>query len=87
MFFVGLYGQHNAKKPKISKQSLDNTYDGMTPMTGSLPSPVASQMSNMTNPSKLIKLIGGRDRGRKAKSLKVLFGDFLFEIEQMFYFL
>ncbi|KAL6208948.1 hypothetical protein ACLB2K_019891 [Fragaria x ananassa] len=71
---IGLYGQHNAKKPKISKQSLDNTYDGMTPMTGSLPSPVASQMSNMTNPSKLIKLIGGRDRGRKAKSLKMPVG-------------
>lgn len=86
MFFVGLYGQHNAKKPKILKQSLDNTYDCITPMTGSIPSPVASQMSNMTNPSKFIKLIGGRDRGRKTKSLKVLF-DFLFNIALMCYFI
>ncbi|XP_050388260.1 chromatin modification-related protein EAF1 B-like isoform X2 [Argentina anserina] len=70
---IGLYGQHNAKKPKILKQSLDNTYDGMIPMIGSLPSPVASQMSNMTNPSKFIKLIGGRDRGRKTK-LKIPVG-------------
>lgn len=86
MFFVGLYGQHNAKKPKILKQSLDNTYDCITPMTGSIPSPVASQMSNMTNPSKFIKLIGGRDRGRKAKSLKVLF-DFPFNIVLLCYFI
>ncbi|KAM5563088.1 hypothetical protein ABKV19_018000 [Rosa sericea] len=71
---IGLYGQHNAKRLKISKQSLDNTYDGMTPMTGSIHSPVASQMSNMTNPSKLIKLIGGRDRGRKAKAMKMPVG-------------
>lgn len=68
---VGLYGQHSAKKPKISKQSLENTFDNITSMTGSIPSPVASQ-NNMSNTSKFIKLIGGRDRGRKAKLLKVL---------------
>lgn len=55
------------------KQSLDATFDNSTPLTGSIPSPAASQMSNMSNPTKFIKLIGGRDRGRKAKSLKVLF--------------
>lgn len=55
------------------KQSLDNTFDNITPMSGSIPSPVASQMSNMSNPNKFIKLIGGRDRGRKVKALKVLF--------------
>ncbi|XP_016650804.1 PREDICTED: chromatin modification-related protein EAF1 B-like isoform X1 [Prunus mume] len=71
---IGLYGQHIAKKPKILKQSLDNTYDSMTPMAGSVPSPVASQMSNMSNTSKFIKLIGGRDRGRKTKSLKMSVG-------------
>ncbi|XP_059431988.1 chromatin modification-related protein EAF1 B-like isoform X2 [Corylus avellana] len=67
----GLYGQPNAKKPKILKQSLDNTFDNITPMSGSIPSPVASQMSNMPNPNKFIKLIGGRDRGRKVKALKM----------------
>lgn len=72
-FSEGLYGQPNAKKPKMMKQSLDNTFDNITPMSGSVPSPVASQMSNMSNPNKFIKLIGGRDRGRKAKALKVLF--------------
>uniref|UniRef100_A0A2N9I759 Myb-like domain-containing protein n=1 Tax=Fagus sylvatica TaxID=28930 RepID=A0A2N9I759_FAGSY len=70
----GLYGQPNAKKPKMMKQSLDNTFDNITPMSGSVPSPVASQMSNMSNPNKFIKLIGGRDRGRKAKALKMSAG-------------
>jgi len=72
-FPEGLYGQPNAKKPKIMKQSLDNTFDSITPMSGSIPYPVASQMSNMSNPNKFIKLIGGRDRGRKVKALKVLY--------------
>lgn len=72
-FSEGLYGQPNAKKPKNMKQSLDNAFDNITPMSGSIPSPVASQMSNMSNPTKFIKLIGGRDRGRKVKALKVLF--------------
>ncbi|KAL5562108.1 hypothetical protein UlMin_031855 [Ulmus minor] len=66
----GLYMQHVAKKPKISKQSLENTFDNMT---GSIPSPVTSQ-NTMPNTSKFIKLIGGRDRGRKAKSLKMSAG-------------
>lgn len=67
----GLFGQHNAKKPKIMKQSLDSPFDNMTPMTGSIPSPAASQMSNMSNPNKFMKMIGGRDRGRKSKALKM----------------
>ncbi|KAJ9169764.1 hypothetical protein P3X46_017919 [Hevea brasiliensis] len=62
-----LYGQHTAKKPKILKQSLDGAFDNMAPMSGSIPSPAASQMSNMP---KIIKFITGRDRGRKPKSLK-----------------
>lgn len=69
-FCEGLYGQPNAKKPKIAKQNFDN----ITPMGGgSIPSPVASQMSNMSNTNKIIKLIGGRDRGRKVKASKVIF--------------
>lgn len=64
----GLYAQHIAKKPKTMKLSLDNTFDVST-MNGSIPSPAASQMSN---PSKFIKIISGRDRGRKVKSLKVV---------------
>ncbi|XP_061367832.1 chromatin modification-related protein EAF1 B-like isoform X2 [Gastrolobium bilobum] len=70
----GLYGQHNGKKPKIMKQSLDNALDNIASMTNSIPSPAASQMSNMPNPSKFIKIINVRDRGRKAKSLKVSAG-------------
>ncbi|XP_020539175.1 chromatin modification-related protein EAF1 B isoform X2 [Jatropha curcas] len=65
-----LYGQHTAKKPKIMKQSLD-TFDNMAPMSGSIPSPAASQMSNMPSTNKIMKLVVGRDRGRKPKSLKV----------------
>ncbi|KAA8550625.1 hypothetical protein F0562_002309 [Nyssa sinensis] len=67
----GLFGQHIMKKPKMIKQSLDNSFDNLNPIAGSLPSPVASQMSNMSNPNKFIKMFGGRDRGRKAKSLKM----------------
>lgn len=68
----GLFGQHNMKKRKMMRQSLDNSFDNLTPMAGSIPSPVASQMSNMSNPNKLIKILGVRDRGRKSKSFKVL---------------
>lgn len=80
MFFVhylhlcvpeGLYGQHIMKKPKIMRQSLDNSLDNLIPMVGSVPSPVGSSMSNMSNRNKFIKMLGGRDR-RKAKVLKVL---------------
>ncbi|KAL2336842.1 hypothetical protein Fmac_011288 [Flemingia macrophylla] len=70
----GLYGQHSVKKLKTIKQSLD-TFDNVAPITNSIPSPAASQMSNMSNPSKLIRIIsGGRDRGRKTKALKVSAG-------------
>lgn len=73
MFFEGLCGQPNAKKPKIIRQSLDNPFDNIVPMTNSIPSPAASQMSNMSNPNKFIKIISGRDRARKTKALKVNF--------------
>uniref|UniRef100_A0A2P2MU04 Chromatin modification-related protein EAF1 B-like n=1 Tax=Rhizophora mucronata TaxID=61149 RepID=A0A2P2MU04_RHIMU len=65
----GLDGLHAAKKPKTMNQSLDNTYDNMGTMTGSIPSPATSQMSNMSYTNRLIKLIG--PRGKKAKLLKV----------------
>ena len=71
--FEGFCGQPNSKKPKIMRQSLDNPLDNIVSMTNSIPSPVASQMSNMSNPNKFIKIISGRDRGRKAKALKVNF--------------
>ncbi|XP_042513267.1 chromatin modification-related protein EAF1 B-like isoform X2 [Macadamia integrifolia] len=67
----GLFGQHVAKRPKIMKQLADTSPENFAPVTGSIPSPVASQMSNMSNPNKLMKMIAGRDRGRKAKVLKV----------------
>jgi len=70
--FEGLYGQHNGKKPKIMRP-LDYPLDNIVPLTNSIPSPAASQMSNMSTPNKFIKIISGRDRGRKAKSLKVKF--------------
>ncbi|KAK4482956.1 hypothetical protein RD792_010129 [Penstemon davidsonii] len=67
----GLLGHPMTKKPKIIRQSQDNSFDNITPISGSGPSPVASQMSNMSNPNKFIKMLGGRDRGRKPKALKM----------------
>uniref|UniRef100_A0A6N2M2V0 SEC7 domain-containing protein n=1 Tax=Salix viminalis TaxID=40686 RepID=A0A6N2M2V0_SALVM len=46
----------------------------MVQMTGSIPSPALSQMSNMSNTKRFIKLIGGRERGRKNKSMKMSAG-------------
>ncbi|KAF8119046.1 hypothetical protein N665_0001s0102 [Sinapis alba] len=66
----GLYGSH-AKKQKTTKQLVENNFDGAMGLTGSIPSPAASQMSNMSNPNKSIKFIGGRDRARKIKGLKI----------------
>lgn len=69
-FLEGLFGQHIAKKHKIMRSSLDISYDNAGPIGGSAPSPVASQISN---PNRLIRYFGGRDRGgRKNKALKVL---------------
>ncbi|XP_047981880.1 chromatin modification-related protein EAF1 A-like isoform X2 [Salvia hispanica] len=65
----GLLGQHIAKKPKLMRQSQDNSFD--IPSALSVPSPAGSQMSNMSNPNQFIKMLGGRDRGRKPKSLKM----------------
>lgn len=69
----GLYVQHNAKRPKMMKQSPDDTYDNIMSVSGSIPCPMASQISSMSNQNKLMRYIGGRDRSRKAKELKVNF--------------
>ncbi|KAF8031584.1 hypothetical protein BT93_D0719 [Corymbia citriodora subsp. variegata] len=61
----------NAKKPKMIKQSSDNTFDNITSMTGSIPSPVASQMSNMSTANKLVNSTNGHDRSRKVKGFKI----------------
>ncbi|KAE8692146.1 Detected protein of confused Function [Hibiscus syriacus] len=68
-----LFGQHIAKKLKVMKQQPDNAFD-INP-SGSIPSPVGSQMSNMSNPNRIIRLINGRDRGRKAKTPKMSAGE------------
>ncbi|XP_072959370.1 chromatin modification-related protein EAF1 B-like isoform X2 [Typha angustifolia] len=70
-----VYGQHAAKRPKLLKQVPDILQEAVTPVNGSMPSPVASQMSNMSNPNKLIKIIANRDRGRKNKALKMAAGN------------
>ena len=69
--YKGLLGQHIAKKPKLMRQSQDNTFDSIPPSALSVPSPVGSQMSNMSNQNQFIRMLSGRDRGRKPKSLKV----------------
>ncbi|XP_042376811.1 chromatin modification-related protein EAF1 B-like isoform X1 [Zingiber officinale] len=68
------FGQHVAKKPKLLRQMIEASPDGLVPFAGSLPSPVASQMSNMSNSNKLIKVIASRDRARKSKALKMAAG-------------
>ncbi|KAG4138937.1 hypothetical protein ERO13_D07G163200v2 [Gossypium hirsutum] len=64
-----LYGQHNAKKLKIMKQQPDNAFD--FPPSGTIPFPAGSQKTNMSNPSKIIRLIHGCDKGRNAKTHKM----------------
>ncbi|RWR83969.1 chromatin modification-related protein EAF1 B-like protein isoform X1 [Cinnamomum micranthum f. kanehirae] len=75
---TGMYGHPGAKKPRASKQLPNASLETMTPMSGSIPSPVASQMSNMSNSNKLIKVIAGRDRDRKAKAIKMSAGQSAF---------
>ncbi|XP_055813029.1 chromatin modification-related protein EAF1 B-like isoform X2 [Solanum dulcamara] len=70
----GLFGQHVAKKPKMMRQSLENSFENVGPVGGFVPSPAASQMSNMSNPNKLMRMLSGRDQGRRAKTLKMSAG-------------
>ncbi|OQU87040.1 hypothetical protein SORBI_3003G196300 [Sorghum bicolor] len=60
-------GLHAAKKPKLLNQAPDISLEGLTPV-GPMASPAASQMSNMANPTKVIKI---STRGRKNKGLKM----------------
>ncbi|KAI4326385.1 hypothetical protein MLD38_031706 [Melastoma candidum] len=63
----GLNEQPLVKKPKLIKNSADNSIDNVT--TGSIPSSTASQ--SISNPKKILKIFSGRDGGRKANTLKV----------------
>jgi hypothetical protein len=55
--------QHASKKLKMMKQGIDSSAEA---------SRVASQMSNMANPGRFIKIIANRECGKKCKALKVL---------------
>lgn len=70
VLFAGLFG-HVTKKPKIMRQPLENLFDNNSLMSGSISSSLASQMSNVSVPNKLIKILAGRGQGRKAKVFKV----------------
>jgi uncharacterized damage-inducible protein DinB len=64
LLYVVSNGVHHAsKKLKMMKQGIDSSAEA---------SRVASQMSNMANPGRFIKIIANRERGRKCKALKVL---------------
>lgn len=71
MLFAGLFGQHITKKPKIMRQPLENLFDNDSLMSGSISSPLASQMTNVSVPNKLIQILAGRGQGRKGKVFKV----------------
>lgn len=66
----GLVGQPAMKKLKLSKPLSDMSPEAGTPATVSAPSPGASQMSNMSNPNKLMRMLSSRDRVRKNKAGK-----------------
>ncbi|KAL5219751.1 hypothetical protein ABZP36_024464 [Zizania latifolia] len=70
---IVINGQHVAKKPKLMNQGPDVSLEALAPV-GPMASPAASQMSNMPNPTKIIKIITNRDRGRKNKALKMAAG-------------
>lgn len=55
---------------KLSKQLLDMSPEAGTPATVSTPSPGAFQMSSMSNPNKIMRILTSRDRGRKNKGGK-----------------
>ncbi|GJN22105.1 hypothetical protein PR202_gb09641 [Eleusine coracana subsp. coracana] len=54
--------QHASKKLKMMKQGIDNSPAAFR---------VASQMSNMANSARFIKIIANRERGKKCKALKM----------------
>ncbi|KAI3912563.1 hypothetical protein MKW92_019843 [Papaver armeniacum] len=72
----GIGGQHVSKKPKMTKHYPDTSAENLNPLIGSIPSPVASQVSNLTNPNKHLKMHLGQNRGRKPKGVKMTSGPF-----------
>ncbi|CAH9074504.1 unnamed protein product [Cuscuta europaea] len=66
----GIFGQHVPKKPKIMRQSFENTSDNISPTPGPVPSPSASQLCSMPNTNKFTKMLTGRDLS-KVKNLKM----------------
>ncbi|VFQ95914.1 unnamed protein product [Cuscuta campestris] len=66
-----IINQHIPKKPKIMRPSLETSSEYNSPITGSAPSPSASQFSNMPNTNKFTRMLTGRDLSKKAKSLKM----------------
>eukprot|EP00252_Welwitschia_mirabilis_P004098 TRINITY_DN1429_c0_g1_i1.p1 TRINITY_DN1429_c0_g1~~TRINITY_DN1429_c0_g1_i1.p1 ORF type:complete len:1421 (+),score=348.96 TRINITY_DN1429_c0_g1_i1:323-4264(+) len=62
-----MIAQPATKKQKVSKQISDMSPEIGTPANLSAASPAASQLSNMSNPNKLMKMVPNRDRGRKIK--------------------
>uniref|UniRef100_A0A7N0ZS45 Uncharacterized protein n=1 Tax=Kalanchoe fedtschenkoi TaxID=63787 RepID=A0A7N0ZS45_KALFE len=67
----GTVGEPNAKRPKTVKQTLESSFESPGFNNRMVPSPVASQISNKPHPFKIMRMIGGRDRARGTKSLKV----------------
>ncbi|ONM40660.1 Chromatin modification-related protein EAF1 B [Zea mays] len=63
-------GLHAAKKPKLLNQAPDISLEALKPI-GPMASLAASQMSNMANPTRVIKI---STRGRKSKGLKMRAG-------------
>ncbi|XP_075493581.1 LOW QUALITY PROTEIN: chromatin modification-related protein EAF1 B-like [Primulina tabacum] len=53
------------------QQPHNSSFDDILPVGGSVTSPVASQMSNMSNSNKIIKVIVAHDRARKPKAMKM----------------
>lgn len=81
LFNTGLYIQQVVKKPKMMKQLQNKSVDILHFAGGSVPS-VASKMSIICNPNKFTKMLGGRERGRKSKTLQVVWGNYRTDLYQ-----
>ncbi|XP_060180320.1 chromatin modification-related protein EAF1 A-like [Lycium barbarum] len=58
----------------MMRQSLENSSENFGPVGGFVSSPVASQMSNTSNPNKFMRVLSGRDQGSRANTLKMSVG-------------
>ncbi|MCL7026019.1 hypothetical protein MKW94_030186 [Papaver nudicaule] len=68
----GIGGQHVQKKLKMIKH--DTSVENVNLLIGSIPSPVASQVSNLANPNKHLKMHLAQNRGRKPKGVQMTSG-------------